>query len=205
MNSVTSLEALTRLYSIQGDDYAALETLERIFELSSGESLAACTPRVVDACLRLGERHKARATMQVCSVSSLQSPRPKTKRWPSDDPMSTRSTLRRDMPSKGNPRASPTAVPSKAPAKRSSRLSIATPSAKAGPRRVRVVPETIAHQACQRVTTAPRGCRTGKRSETPRARALHDRSGSIHVSGGEHGLPFGGRVNGGGAKKSDGQ
>ncbi|HWO11289.1 MAG TPA: hypothetical protein VNN80_17465, partial [Polyangiaceae bacterium] len=65
LNSVPSLEALTRLHSAQGNKHAALETLERIFELSSGEALAACALSVFELCLELGERHRARTRLEL--------------------------------------------------------------------------------------------------------------------------------------------
>ncbi len=65
LNSVPSLEALARLYSARGDRYAALEALERVCDLSQGEALAACAVAVIERCLELGERHRARTRLEL--------------------------------------------------------------------------------------------------------------------------------------------
>lgn len=64
LGSVESLEALTRLHLAGGAKYHALDSLERIFDLSSAEALVDCTKRLVDLCVELGERHKARTRLE---------------------------------------------------------------------------------------------------------------------------------------------
>lgn len=64
LNSVPSLEALTRLHSGLGDRYAALETLERVCELSQGEALEKCALAVFERCIELGERYRARIRLE---------------------------------------------------------------------------------------------------------------------------------------------
>ncbi len=64
LGSVASLEALTRLHLAAGEKYEALDALERIFALSSGDALVACTNRLLDLALELGERHRARVHLE---------------------------------------------------------------------------------------------------------------------------------------------
>lgn len=74
LGSVASLEALTRIHLARDEKLDALEALERIFDLSSGDALVDCALRVFDLSLEVAERARARRRLEQAAAKVPENP-----------------------------------------------------------------------------------------------------------------------------------